>query len=1040
MKTKNLLTLCLLTLCAWTAQAQEWYDVTQSFLKNTGFDTGFNYVVGDEGNVDEDLLDIPSWTPTNLSNATVAGIYQFGTQKTFLSTAVPPTGFDGTAEGGCLVMAGPSAKSVQYVQSTGLLAPGNYKLVVAYYNTALSEKVTSQIVVTPVGGTVARSRVRSIASRTWIEEELEFKINKATTATVQIGYLPQANTETGDYVKMVYDYVKLMRDHDIDETDLSVLRDELQGLLSQLNELAVKAGSDATELHQLIADMQALYDNSEATMSDLTAAIENLKAVMPELEWEYSGKVTMRYVRGATKCFVRVDVEGIDESDIVKRGTCLSSTPEPTQEGTPHSRFVQFNGSIYGFDDLTPCTKYYLNAYVMMTDGRVKYAKPVKFYTIPKGQVSCTFYNKSGNTDTDNRIQSAITSACDYFNNMTSAVRNFGLGYSAGTPTADCNYTDSPWINMGANSSYQRTGTLMHEMQHGMGLIPYTTQWNKNILRAGLDGDGRGTGQWLGDRATYVTRFWANDENEVLTGDYQHMWPYGINGAHEDNGGDPLYLANASLAQALGEDGLEHNIYLRHADPYYSLDQEDDVKYYLKNESEDRGLYSAFLVEGSNGAPIWKEMSNTVARADDHNAWYVTFTPANQQYQFRNAATGKYLTLNGQNITLTTVSKPSTTQDFHLMKARVDAIEGSTLRGYWMVRTASYTPSCMIAKADGGVGVGSLDLHNTSTAQRWLIMNSEEIDAFDKSATEAFKVNLSDVIAQLEALQAVPHTEDAAGTDEQLSQTIQNLQSAAETVSSAYEVSTLVQQAQQAEFDFLSNATPTDMTKPFDLSLLITNAGMDAADGWSTAPALSYSCGEFYQKTFNMNQNLQNMPAGTYQLRAQAFQRPGTSAQSYSDYLAGQQKVTTYLYINSTAERVCNISVGAQPSRIGTGSEVAVGSPSVYLPNTMEAVSAYFARGLYENEVTAELAESGNLRLGIRCSSSSDSYWSIFDNFRLYFFGKKSAEEVTGIDAIENGQSVMGNGVFYDLQGRQVMGKPTQRGIYIFGGKKVVIK
>ena len=90
-----------------------------------------------------------------------------------------------------------------------------------------------------------------------------------------------------------------------------MLRDELQGLLSQLNELAVKAGSDATELHQLIADMQALYDNSEATMSDLTAAIENLKAVMPELEWEYSGKVTMRYVRGATKCFVRVDVEGI---------------------------------------------------------------------------------------------------------------------------------------------------------------------------------------------------------------------------------------------------------------------------------------------------------------------------------------------------------------------------------------------------------------------------------------------------------------------------------------------------------------------------------------------------------------------------------------------------------------------------------------------------------------------------------------------------------------------------------------------------------
>lgn len=1040
MKTKKISILFFLLLGTIAAQAQEWYDVTQLSLANSGFNTGFNYVVGDEGNVDEDLRDIPSWTPTELSFATVAGVYQFGTQKTFLSTAVPATGFDGTAEGGCLVMAGPAGKSVQYVQTTKPLSPGKYKLVAAYYNTGVSEKVTSQLVVKPSTGTTVRSRVRSIASRTWIEEELVFTITTTTTVEVQVGYLGSANSETGDYGKLVYDYVKLMRDHDIDEQDLAVVREELLPLLTHAAKLCELAGDNAGELQQKLADAQAAYDNSNATIAELYAAIDSLEVLIPTYEWEYEKTVTMRYVRGATRAYVRVDANGIDDDQIAKRGVCLSETAEPTMEGTHHTKMMSSNGTIYAFEGLTPCKKYYLNAYVQLKDGRVKMAAPVKFYTIPKGQVACSYANNSGNTDTDNRIQNAVTSACNYFNEMTSAIRNFQMGYSGGTPTADCNYTQTPWINMGPNSSYQRTGTVMHEMQHGLGLIPYTTQWNKNVLREALDGDGRGTGRWLGDRATYAAQFWSNDENEYLHGDYQHMWPFGINGAHQDDGSEVLYLANASLCQALGEDGLEHNIWVRHADPYYAFDQEDDVKYYLKNESEDCGLYTAYLVETADGKLAWQEMGNDEARADDHNAWYVTFTPSNQQYQFRNAATGKYITLDGSAISLRSVSTPSTNQNFHLMKGRVDALEGTDYRGYWMVRTAAWTPNGMVANTNGTVGTGSLSLANSASRQRWLILSSDEIDKFDAKAAEAFKVNLNDAIAQLEALQAVPHTEEAEGTDEALQQTIDQLKQDVQTVATAPEVNQLVKQAQQAEFDFLSNATPTDMAQPFNLSLLITNAGMDSSDGWSESPALNFSCAEFYEKTFNMNQLLTNMPAGTYQLRVQAFQRPGSTSQAYADYAAGRETVTTYMYMNSASKRVKNIAADAQQNRIGKGTEVTAGTPAVYVPNNMEAVAAYFANGLYDNELAFELAQSGNLRLGLRCTTANSSYWSIFDNFRLYFFGKKSAEEVTGIRTIDNVKATINNGVVYDLSGRKVTGNPTQRGIYIMNGRKVVVK
>ena len=1045
MKTKLFLFFCLLAAIPLAAQEQEWFDVSELFLKNASFNSNFNYAVGDEGNVEDELLDIAPWQYTQLGAATVSGIYQFGTAATVLGSAIPATGFDGTPNGGCLVLAASTPKRVEYQQKIGTLAPGKYKLVVAFWNAAVSETGSSQLHFIPSRGTRTRSTLSSFPSQAWHEDSITFTISNATDGIVQIGYLARKNDQTGDHTTLFFDYVKLYRDHNIDAADVEFVRADLETLITRAEALTTFAGNAGAELVEAIAAAKAVADNAEASLADIKAAIDALQPVVNEFAaWEYTDNVSVRFVRGATRLFARVDVSGITASTIQSQGVCLSDTPKPTHEGLAYNRTLTSNGTIYAFTNLTPSTLYYLNSYVELKNGTVKYGKPVKLYTVPKGQVTCAFVNKSGNTETDNRIQNAINSALDYFNNMSSAIRNFQLGYSAGTPTADCNYVETSWINMGANSSYQRTGTIMHEMMHGLGLIPYRTQWNKNILRESLDGNGRGTGQWLGDRASQVVQFWSNGADQVLKGDFQHMWPYGINGANEDNGTEALYLANASICQALGEDGLEHNIWVRHADPYYSFTQEDNVKYYLKNESDERGLYTAFLTETADGKLAWQEMSNADARSNDHAAWYVTFTPDNQQYQFRNAATGKFLSLSGTTVSLSATPTPGTAQDFHLMKARVDAVKDSGMRGYWMVHTASWTPNCMAANANGTVGGAALNLANSATTQRWLILDGNEIDQLDQLGADAFKANLNNVLAQLEALQAVPHTEETEGTDAQLSQSITDIRTAADGATSAYAVSALVEQARQAEFQFLANATPTDVNQPFDLSLMIVNAGMDSADGWSQAPALNYSCGEFYQTTFNMNQVLKNMPAGTYQLRAKAFQRPGTTAQAYAAYTAGNETVTTYLYMGSNYTRVQNIAAGAQETKVGVGTEVGVGSPQVFVPNTMQAVAAYFARGLYENELTAEFETKGDIRLGIRCSTSNDSYWSIFDDFRLYYFGRLTAEQVTAIDETVLLKQKAESGkqhVVYDLSGRQVNQTESLRpGIYILDGKKIAVK
>ena len=56
-------------------------------------------------------------------------------------------------------------------------------------------------------------------------------------------------------------------------------------------------------------------------------------------------------------------------------------------------------------------------------------------------------------------------------------------------------------------------------------------------------------------------------------------------------------------------------------------------------------------------------------------------------------------------------------------------------------------------------------------------------------------------------------------------------------------------------------------------------------------------------------------------------------------------------------------------------------------------------------------------------------------------FGEGDDTE-TGIVSMDNGKWAMDNeaGAWYTINGRRIHGKPTQRGIYINNGRKVVIK
>ena len=703
-----------------------------------------------------------------------------------------------------------------------------------------------------------------------------------------------------------------------------------------------------------------------------------------------------RFARGATMAFGRIKSTNVNGgAAIQKRGFCLAEHNNPTIDDVTNTATLTNNGIIYYFKDLKPATKYYMRAYATNKDGVTGYGDVIKFYTIPKGTIQLTM-RSGGDQATYNRIKEAAETAVNWWNNLTE-MKGFGpnVGYESGTPTADCSY--GGWIRVGPNSSYQRCGTIMHEMLHGIGVIPWAdTEWSRHNLRSGVNGDGYGTGYWLGDRVTEVLTFWDN-KVQKLNGDYQHLWPYGINGASEDNGSDLLYIGNSLVCQALGEDGLQHT-YSLFAEPYYALNQEDTIKYYIKNEAADRGLNTSFLKPNATGALKWTAMTSAEAAQNDSTAWYITFTPDNQYYQFRNAATGQYLTNSGG---IKTAAKTTLTgnEDWHLMKGRVDVVGQ---RGYWIIHPESnWTPRCLQANANGNIGTATFDIANSAERQRWLIMTMEDTRSMEAKAVEQMRQTVADALSLVKALADVPHEETVAGADAALLSVVSDVEASMAVSESVVELSAMVDRAKDAATVFLRNVTPIDVATPFDLTYMLVNPTLDeTADGWTGGATVSYGCAEFYQKTFDFSQTVKNLPAGTYAFYAQGFQRPGSSSTAYQDYKAGNNKVSAVIYAGAKNEKLAHICDTILSRKVGKGNETAVASGK-YVPNNMQAASAYFQKGMYENQVLGSVATNGgSLKVGLKSTSMPTSYWAIFDNFRLYYYGSKTAEEVTAIKTL----------------------------------------
>lgn len=198
------------------------------------------------------------------------------------------------------------------------------------------------------------------------------------------------------------------------------------------------------------------------------------------------------------------------------------------------------------------------------------------------------------------------------------------------------------------------------------------------------------------------------------------------------------------------------------------------------------------------------------------------------------------------------------------------------------------------------------------------------------------------------------------------------------------------------------NATvdnPSDMTG----SLMNPNFDGHSVEGWKgdkpgfgNDPHPAAEVAEFYGKDkYDMYQELNGMPAGVYQLSANAYNRGAweghAEKKDYVVYLYAQADNDTVKSTVMNAWDAMNTEPLEGATSFGTtATQEAQTHDGVtyYIPSDPSAARVAFDRGFYQNSLYF-MVEEGSVRVGIRKDKKIfDWDWECMDNFKLTYYGK----------------------------------------------------
>ncbi len=221
--------------------------------------------------------------------------------------------------------------------------------------------------------------------------------------------------------------------------------------------------------------------------------------------------------------------------------------------------------------------------------------------------------------------------------------------------------------------------------------------------------------------------------------------------------------------------------------------------------------------------------------------------------------------------------------------------------------------------------------------------------------------------------------------------------------------------------------------QPANLTFLITNSsftryniGWQGADLSAAYNGYANETAEQYSRPFDIWQEIEGLPAGSYVLTCKAFYRAGSINAGYKAWKNNASSTyNAQLYANGATTPLPNLY----------SSSAYTYNPYTYPDNLKQASSALNNASAYAPvSVNFDLNEGQSLRMGILKQAIVSADWVAYDHFQLYYVG--------GTTGVANISSDPSSGYIYDLHGRLVRKSliDMPKGVYIFKGKKILVK
>lgn len=187
-----------------------------------------------------------------------------------------------------------------------------------------------------------------------------------------------------------------------------------------------------------------------------------------------------------------------------------------------------------------------------------------------------------------------------------------------------------------------------------------------------------------------------------------------------------------------------------------------------------------------------------------------------------------------------------------------------------------------------------------------------------------------------------------------------------------------------------------------DITRKIVNPSFDSgSEGWTVKEGNpkfdgTYKNCEVYQGTFDIYQDITNIPDGVYELSVLAFQRVAENKVASKAHDTGTEDITAFIYANDLETPFTSPYTYGMKVNSGNDYAYTLNGETVYIPNSMKGMAAATTENPNAYTVTVPmLVEGGTLRIGVRekrrPSNINNSWgdWAIWDNFRLKYIGSK---------------------------------------------------